>query len=150
MSQATGADIEDQLGQGERVVSNFGPYYATSNRVLLYFQSRTGIVIRELPYAQLERIEEVKLGNPKMMILGTVMALGGFLAAAAWGIVIPLLGLVVGVPVVIYGGIGRPAYYQLHGRDVPGKDIPFWRVRHRGAGSLISSIRTITGESLRS
>ena len=150
MSQAAGAGVQDQLRQGERVVSNFGPYYATSDRVLLYFESRAGTVVRELSYSQLESIEEVKRGNPRLMTLGTAMALGGFLATAAWGIVIPLLGLIIGIPVVIYGGIGRPAYYQFHGRGVSAQDMPLWRVRHRGAGSLISSIRTITGESLRS
>ena len=40
------------------------------------------------------------MGNQKLMILGTVMALVGFAAAAAWGIVIPLIGLLVSIPIV--------------------------------------------------
>jgi len=90
------------------------------------------------------------VGNQKLMILGTVMALVGFAAAAAWGIVIPLIGLLVSIPIVTYGGIGRPAYNQLHGRVVSTQDMPYWRVRHYGAGSLLSSIRTITGGALQS
>ena len=148
MGQAVSPSVQGQLRQGERVVSNFGPYYATSDRILLYLETSAGPVQRELLYADLERIEEVKVRNQKLMILGTVMALGGFAAAAAWGIFIPLIGPLIGIPIVIYGGIGRPAYYQLHGRGVSARDMPYWRVRHHGAGSLLSSIRTITGGSL--
>ena len=150
MGQAISPSVQGQLRQGERVVSNFGPYYATSDRILLYLEISTGTVQRELPYSELERIEEVKVANRRLMILGTVVALGGFFAAVGLGMVIPLIGLIIGIPAVIYGGIRRPAYYQLHSRGVSPEDMSYWQIRHHGAGSFLSSIRTITGGRLQS
>ena len=138
--------VQGQLRPGERVVSKFGPYYATSHRILLYLETDSRTITREIPYSELEGVEEVKLGNPRLMILGTGMALLGLLASAGWGIIIPLIGLAVGVAIVIYGGISRPAYYQLHSRSMSPRDIRYWRIRHHGAGSFLSSVRTITGD----
>lgn len=146
--QTASLSVRGQLKQGERIVSNFGPYYATSDRILLYLETSAGPVQRELPYADLERIEEVKVTKQKLMILGTAIALGGFAAAAVWGIVVLLISLLVGISLVVYGGISRPAYYQLHGRGVSAEDMPYWQVRHHGAGSFLSSIRTITGDAV--
>ena len=84
--------VQGQLRPGERVVSKFGPYYATSHRILLYLETDSRTITREIPYSELEAVEEVKLGNPRLMILGTGMALLGLLASAGWGIIIPSSG----------------------------------------------------------
>ena len=147
MTEASDSGIQEQLRPGERVVSNFGPYYATSDRILLYLETRTGTIIRELPYPDLEGVEEVKVGRPRLVLLGATIAIVGLLATTGWGIIFPIIGLAVGIPIALYGVIGRPAYYQLHSRAMPVQDIPYWRLRHRGAGSFLSSVRTIRGEA---
>ena len=62
--------VQEQLREGEWIVSSFGPYYATSVRIILYLETDAGVDVRDLPYSRLERIEEVKVGNQRLMVLG--------------------------------------------------------------------------------
>ena len=139
--------VAAHLRDGERVVSSFGPYHATSHRVLLYRERNTGPEVHELPYNRLDRIYPVSASNHGLMLLGTVVVILSFLIVITMGLVTPLLAAIVGVAAVFYGSIGKPIYYQLHGQGMPEKELRRWQVRYRGAGSFIASIRTITGKS---
>ena len=138
--------VQGRLRPGERVVSRFGPYYATSHRILLHLETGSGAVAKELSYSDLEGVEEVRVGNRKLVMLGAATALAGLLASSVWGIIATIVGLVLGLGIAVYGAIARPAYYQLHGRSIADTDAPYWRLRHHGAGSFLSSVRTIAGD----
>jgi hypothetical protein len=141
-------EVQARLEPGERVVSTFGPYYATSSRVLLRLETETGAVVHELPYSRIEKIEQVKVSDHRMMAMGAVLAIAGFIASFGFGWITPLIAVFAGIALVFYGGTGKPAYYQLHGRGMSAQELLKWRIRYRGAGSFIASIRTIRGERL--
>ena len=138
--------VESHLKQRERIVSRFGPYYATSTRLILH-RERNGVEeIHELPYSEIEKIDEVRSSDHPRMMLGVLVTVVSIIVAYSLGMITPLLGVVAGGFLALHGSIGGPAYYQVHGRDVPRAQMYLWQIRHRGAGSLIASIRTIIGE----
>ena len=137
--------VESHLNQAERIVSSFGPYHATSSRLLLHLEKNGVEELHELPYPQIERIDEVRASNHPRMMLGALIVIVSVIASFTLGIVTPLLGVAAGAFLLLHGSIGGPAYYQVYGRDVPREQMYLWQIRHRGAGSLIASIRTITG-----
>ena len=144
--------VEPLLGSGERLVSSFGPYHATSRRVILVLDSRTrrsdergGTVPHELPYTDLESITEVSASDHKRLVLGAVLVIAGVLTLFAWFLIVPIVAIVMGIVVILQGSIGRPAYYQLKGRGMEGRDLYRWQVKYYGAGSFIASISAITG-----
>ena len=134
-------EVEPLLGSNERVVSSFGPYHATSRRVILMTRRR----VYELPYTDLESITEVRKSNRGQMVLGGALAAAGVLTLFAWYLIVPIAALILGLVIVFQGSIGRPAYYQLLGRGMEGRDLYRWQVKHYGAGSFIASITAITG-----
>ncbi len=138
--------VETHLKQRERIVSRFGPYYATSTRLILHLEKKGAEEIHELPYSQIEKIDEVRTSNHPRMMLGVVVTVVSIIVAYSLSMITPLLGVVAGAFLVLHGSIGGPAYYQVHGRDVPREQMRLWQIRYRGAGSLIASIRTIIGE----
>ena len=140
--------VDSHLNQTERIVSQFGPYYATSIRLLLHLERNGVEELHELPYSQIERIDAVRTSDHTRMILGAVVVAASIILSLSLGMFTPLLGVVAGAFLVLHGSIGGPAYYQVHGRGVPPKQMRLWQIRYRGAGSLIASIRTITGERI--
>ena len=141
-------DPEPYLRQDERIVSSFGPYHATSSRILLCLDGDSGPVLHEIPYSRLERIEEVRLASHRLMILGATAAIGGFVSSFSLGLFSPIMAGIAGVAMIIYGGIGKPGYYQIRARGMADAELPLWQLRHRGAGSFIASVRVIVGDSL--
>ena len=138
--------VESHLKQRERIVSRFGPYYATSTRLILHLERRGVEEIHELPYSEIEKIDEVRTSNHSRMMIGALVTVVSIIVAYSLGMITPLLGVVAGAFLVLHGSIGGPAYYQVHGRGVPRAQMHLWQIRYRGAGSLIASIRTIIGE----
>ncbi len=134
-------EVEPLLANDERIVSSFGPYHATSRRVILVSRRR----VYDLPYADLESITEVRMSNRRQMVLGAALACLGVLTLFAWYLIVPIAALVLGLVIVFQGSLGRPAYYQLLGRGMEGRDLYRWQIRHYGAGSFIASITAITG-----
>lgn len=137
--------VEPLLEGGERLVSSFGPYHATSRRVILVNEGRDGARIHELPYSDLESITEVRTSDHKRLILGGTLLAIGVLTLFAWFLIVPIVAIILGIVVLLQGSIGRPAYYQLKGRGMEGRELYRWQVRHFGAGSFIASISEITG-----
>lgn len=147
-------EVQRYLAEGERVVSSFGPYHATSRRVILAIPSKSGILlsqeggetrVHELPYTTLESITEVKTTDRKKMMLGACLAVLGLATLFAWYLIVPIIAVVAGVFIILQGATERPAYYQLKGRGMEGEDLYRWQVIHYGAGSFIASITMMTG-----
>ena len=144
-----GASVHSQLSAGERIVSSFSPYHATSRRLLLYAETGTGMLLRELQYSRIESIDLVNAPDHRLIALGVVVALIGFALTLAFGLILVLLSLPLGIFAIGAGVAGRPAYYQIKGKEMSPKDLPVWQVTYSGAGSFIASIRTILGEGRR-
>ena len=137
--------VEPLLASNERVVSSFGPYHATSRRVILVSERRGSARVYELPYTDLESITEVRKSNQRQMVLGGALAFAGVLTLFAWYLIVPIAALILGLVIVFQGSVGRPAYYQLLGRGMEGSDLYRWQIKHYGAGSFIASIKEMTG-----
>ncbi|MDP6453551.1 MAG: hypothetical protein QF898_09615 [SAR202 cluster bacterium] len=138
-------DTTTYLRDGERIVSQFGPYFATSQRILVVLKKAAGTDVDELPYAQLESIDEVSVPNHRKMIMGSILAILGLILTFGWFLILPMIAVFAGVILVFHGAVGQPAYYQLRGRDMEREQLRRWQVRRYGAGSFIATIRTITG-----
>ena len=137
--------VEPLLESGERLVSSFGPYHATSRRVILVNERGDRDQAHELPYTDLESITEVSASDHRRLAIGGTLLVAGVLTLFAWFLIVPIVAIVMGIVVLLQGSIGRPAYYQLKGRGIEGRDLYRWQVRYFGAGSFIASISAITG-----
>ncbi len=138
-------EVQRYLAEGERLVSSFGPYHATSRRVVLLIRRREETRMYELPYITLESITEVKTTDRKKMMLGACLSGLGLATLFAWYLIVPIIALVAGVFIILQGATERPAYYQLKERGMEGEDLYRWQVVHYGAGSFIASITMMTG-----
>ena len=138
-------EVREFLGHNERLVSSFGPYHATSRRVILVSAHRDGLRMHELPYTILESITAVKASDHRQMAIGAALTISGLATILFWYLIVPIVAVVFGVVVLFQGSIGRPAYYQLKGRGMEGEDLRRWQVKYYGAGSFINSISAITG-----
>ena len=138
-------EVKHYLAEGERVVSSFGPYHATSRRVILLIRRREETRVHELPYITLESITEVRTTDRKKMLLGACLSALGLATIFAWYLILPIVSVVAGVFIILQGATEKPAYYQLKGRGMEGEDLHRWQVIHYGAGSFIASISTMTG-----
>ena len=139
--------IEPLLHSGERIVSSFGPYHATSRRVILLIERRDGSRIHdELPYTELESIAEVSSWDRRRVGLGVAITAIGLATMFAWFLILPIVAVAMGAMVILQGSIGRPAYYQLKARGMEGKALRRWQVKRYGAGSFIASISEMTGK----
>ena len=137
--------VEPLLGIDERLVSSFGPYHATSRRVILVNERRGRAHTHELLYTDLESITEVRASDHKRLAVGIALVIAGLITLFAWFLIVPIVAVVMGIVVILQGSVGRPAYYQLKGRDMEGRDLYRWQVQYYGAGSFIASISAITG-----
>lgn len=144
MGTATGVKLH--LRPDERIISSFGPYHATSSRVILFLEKDTGDEIYELPYSHLEKIEEITVANHRRMMLGTLITISSFVAAYGLGLITPMIGVVIGILMVLQGGVVRMIFYQLYGKGMSADELYRWQIRRHGGGSLIASIRTIIGD----
>ena len=137
--------IRERLRYGETIVSDHHPFYATSQRVIHYEEIDGREELWELPYARLTSVEVIKLPRHKMMIAGTMLTIGGIIMATV-GFITSWPAIIIGMGAIIYGGIGREAYYQLHADGMTKEEAARWRLVYWGSGSFIRTIRTITGE----
>lgn len=138
-------DASIQLREGERIVSQFGPYFATSQRVLLVLKKATGTVVEELSYDLLTGIHEVNVPNHRKMLAGSILVVVGLVLTFGWYMILPLVAVFVGIGLIFHGARGEPRYYQLEGRDMDRRQLLRWQVQHYGAGSFVASISTMTG-----
>ena len=138
--------VEPLLDSGERLVSSFGPYHATSRRIILLNERRDGSrVHHELPYAELESITEVRSWDRRRVGLGAALTAVGLATMFAWFLILPIVAVAMGAIIILQGSMGRLAYYQLKARGMEGKALHRWQVKRYGAGSFIASISEMTG-----
>ena len=138
--------IRGRLRHEETIISDHHPYYATSQRVILLQEINGREELWELPYGRLTKVEVIKLPRHKMMIAGTMMIVGGAIMSSI-GYFTSILALLGGICAIIYGGIGREAYYQLHANGMTKEEAARWRLVYWGSGSFIRTIRIVTGKN---
>ena len=142
---AKGIDPAPYLRYNERVVSQFGPYFATSQRVVLVTKRRSKTEFHEIPYNELESIEDIRVFNHQLFARGALLASFGVLISLIWLSIVSIALVVIGIVLLIRGGFWKVAYYQLRGRGMEGPELYKWQLKHNGAGSFIATIQTITG-----
>ena len=108
-------EVEPLLVGNERVVSSFGPYHATSRRVILVTGRRGSERVYELPYADLESITEVRKSNQRQMVLGGALAFAGVLTLFAWYLIVPIAALILGLVIAFQGSRGSPGVLPASG-----------------------------------
>ncbi len=141
--------IRDHLRQGEAIISDHNPYYATSFRVIHYEEKDGNEELSELPYSRVTSVEVVKLARHNVMIAGTMLVVGGAILAATWNLIGSWLSIVAGIGVVIYGGIGREAYYQFRAEGMDKEEEAKWRLTYWGSGSFVRTVQTVMGDGFR-
>ena len=137
------------MRQGEAIISDHNPFYATSHRVIHYEEKDGSEKLSELPYSRLKSVEVVKLARHNVMIAGTMMVIGGVITAAALHFITSGLAVIAGIGVVIYGGIGREAYYQFRAEGMDKEEEAKWRLAYYGSGSFVRTIQTAMGDGFR-
>ena len=144
---APGIDPAPYLRDSERIVSQFGPYFATSQRVLLVIVRQGETEFHEIPYSQLESVEDISVFNYEKIGRGAFLVLAGLLVSLIWLSIVSIALVIIGIVLLLRGAIWKVAYYQLRGRGMEGQELTRWQIKHFGAGSFIASIHTITGRS---
>ena len=139
--------LEEHLLPDETITSQHGPFYATPRRIIRYTQTPEAEQVHELPYTRLSGMELVKLPRHRLMIMGTVVAIGGAFVGLTWGLIFTtIIAIPGGIAMVIVGGIGREAYYQLQAHNMTKEEEHLWRVDYRHSQHFINTLHTILGD----
>ena len=144
---SSGPDIQSHLSSSERVLSVFGPFYATSNRVLRLDPpngpSRGHLL--EIPYSQLTAVEMVRRPNHPVLILGTVMVVLGLMLSLVL-FFSTILVVLLGGAFLYVGARGKPGYFQLYAHDMPKRAEKFWQVEYDRSGNFVATVRSAIGQ----
>ncbi len=109
------SNLETMLAPGEKVLSQCGPLYATSRRLLRYERQGGAVSFEELSYQQLTGVEVVRKASHPIMALGVLAVLGAiFMTITGLIFVTAFLAVAGGLAMVLYGSKGHNSYYQLH------------------------------------
>jgi len=141
------ADIYSLLAASEKVLSVFGPFYATNRRVLRLDPPNClskGHLL-EIPYSALVSIEMVRRANHAVLALGTAIIILGFLIIPVFPIS-AMLTLPIGGGVIYLGAKGKPGYFQLMTQDMPKPVEKYWQVEYNRSGNFIATVRIIIGQ----
>jgi hypothetical protein len=140
-------DIQSHLAPSERILSVFGPFYATSYRVLRLDPpsgpSRGHLL--EIPYHQLTSIEMVRRPNHSVLALGTILIILGLLLSMIL-FLSTILVLIMGAVFLYIGARGKPGYYQLYATDMPKHAERYWQVEYNRSGNFIATVRSAIGQ----
>ena len=140
-------DIYSRLAASEKVLSVFGPFYATNHRVLRLDPPNClsqGHLL-EIPYSQLVSVEMVRRANHAVLALGTAMIILGLFIMP----VLPIsavLTLPIGGGVLYLGAKGKTGYFQLMAHDMPKPAEKYWQVEYNRSGNFIATVRSIIGQ----
>ena len=120
-------NIRSRLRYGETVISDHHPYYATSQRIILYQEVEGREEVWELPYARVTSVDVVKMPRHKMMVAGTLLIVGGAVMSS--------YGFITSIPAVL-AGIGALVF----GRHWAGGLLPDQCQRHvQGGGRQVAA-----------
>ena len=118
-------DLETTLAPGEKVLSECGPLFATSRRLLRCERRPAGVSFEELSYQQLTGVEVVRKASHPIMALGVLAVLGAiFMTITGLIFVTAFLAVAGGLAMVLYGSKGHNSYYQLHVDQPPTASSP--------------------------
>ncbi|MDA0735210.1 MAG: hypothetical protein O2909_07250 [Chloroflexi bacterium] len=143
----TPANIYSHLASTEKVLSVFGPFYATSHRVLR-LDPPNGLSrghLLEIPYSQLVSVEMVRRANHPVLALGTAMIILGLFIMP----VLPIsavLTLPIGGGILYLGAKGKPGYFQLMAHNMPKEAEKYWQVAYSRSGNFIATVRSVIGQ----
>ena len=141
------ADIYSLLTASEKVLSVFGPFYATNHRVLR-LDPPNGLSqghLLEIPYSQLVSMEMVRRASHAVLALGaTMIILGVFIMP-----ILPISAvftLPIGGGILYLGAKGKPGYFQLMTHNMPKPAEKYWQVEYNRSGNFIATLRIIIGQ----
>ncbi|MBM3943393.1 MAG: hypothetical protein FJ316_10825 [SAR202 cluster bacterium] len=141
--------IQDYLGPAETLLSICQPFYATSQRVIrLEPDAAPGRQpqLREIPYHALSEVKLVHRNNHPMMLAGAAITIvGAYLVTFL--LITGVLAIGLGVALLVYGGKGRPGYYQISGWGLAPQEERWWRVDYARSGSFIATLRNAAGQA---
>ena len=140
--------LRDYLEPHERIQARCDPFYSTSLRLVRYQLTKEGEKVHCVPYSRVRSIELVRKPQHKFMVLGTVLAAGGAFMFFYLAFITSVPTFLMGIGLIIYGGQGKDAYYQLNLADTSPQESELWRIQIRGSKDLIASIGDITGKPL--
>jgi hypothetical protein len=139
--------IQAHLTPSEKVLSVFGPFYATSYRVLRLDPPNgpsKGHLL-EIPYQQLTSVELMRQPNHPVLALGTVMIILGLLLSMVL-VFSTILVILLGGVFLYLGARGKPGYYQLYAREMPRHAEKYWQVEYHRSGNFIATVRSVIGQ----
>jgi hypothetical protein len=136
------------LAYGEEVLVQSGQFYATSTRVIHLQEKENGQdEVRSLPYSSLATVELVSKPRHLIMLAGTAVAILA-LPLFFYLYLSPILVLLGGIGLVIYGAMERETYYQLRAHSMTEQEVKLWRIPRKGGGQLAATIRYMIGDRL--
>jgi hypothetical protein len=140
-------EIQSYLAPSERLLSVFGPFYATSYRVLRLDPpgGPSGGHLLEIPYNQLTSIDMVRRPNHPILALGTFLIILGLLLSMVL-FFSTILVIMMGGALIYVGARGKPGYYQLYARDMPKHAERYWQVEYNRSGNFIATVRSAIGQ----
>jgi hypothetical protein len=140
-------NIYSRLASSEKILSVFGPFYATNHRVLRLDPSQ-GLSrghLLEIPYSELASVEIVRRANHPVLALGTAMIILGLFMLPILP-VSAVLTLPIGAGILYLGAQGKPGYFQLKARDMPRQAEKYWQVEYHRSGNFIATVRSVIGQ----
>ncbi len=140
--------LRDHLEPEERIQARCDPFYATSLRLVRYQLTKEGELVSYSAYRRIQSVELVRKPQHKLMVMGTILGVCGFILYFYWGLITAIPTFFFGVGIIIYGGQGKAVYYQLHLSDMTSQEKEIWRIQIRGSKDFIAAIGDITGKRL--
>ena len=141
--------VRDHLLGDEYILAQSPPFYLTTHRIIRYderLESPEGNELTHYPRERLASVERVRTPDHRLMILASVVVLGGVLLLAI-GFVTSFLAIIAGVAGIFYGSMKGEGYYQLHLHGIGEEEKARWRVAYRGSGRYIRTLQEILRES---
>jgi uncharacterized membrane protein len=135
--------IEEHLLPGEKLISQHGLLYASSQRIIHYAGKNSAPQIHALPYDRLTGIRIVRRANHKLMMVGTIVSISAAYASTMLSLFFGIFAIPAGVAMVLLGSVGRDSHYQIEIRDMTEAEEQIWQIKHKYAQHFISTLRTI-------
>lgn len=140
--------LRDHLEPEESILARCDPFYATSRRVLRYQITKDGEQAVGLPYSRVQGVELVRKPQHRLMVAGTLMGAAGAFLFFYLGFITSIPTFIFGLGLIIYGGQGKEAYYQLHLYQMTKQEGEIWRIRFRGSADFIVKVGEQSGRRL--
>jgi hypothetical protein len=137
--------VHQHLMTGEMIVSEHPPFYLTSLRIVRYEEGPEGVGTHALPLERLIGVNEVKSTHHYMMIIGSVLLIGGLVLAVTWGLITSFLAIASGVAALVMGAKGKTTGYQIMAHNVPKEDQSLWQLPSWGALKFVETLRSRVG-----